>query len=456
MRNREVQSDNEQEASRSEEQQVMECVNTKAPKASLPVYRKEQSGVVTDVRGICRLTTDAVTLTTQLVEAAHSRYDPFSNWLYPSNRGTDRAGGIAGYVYWSITAVTGAVGSTIDLILSTAETMLRSDAVPNPSPKRDQIVAVLNGVVGDYLQKRGNPLEIHMEWRIEGITQSDDMLRTLIRNFNQHLLILVHGSCSTDLLWKSKDGHCHGEVISSELGSTPIYLYYNTGLHISDNGKLLALQLNRIASIAASEEVPLKVDILAHSMGGLVVRSACHYATVLPEEFDTAKWLPTVRKLVFLGTPHHGALLERFGKWIDRVLSMHRYIEPFSWIGKIRSNGVNDLGYGNVRDEDWMHDHPSKTDDHRLPTPLSTSMECYAIAAILISDTTSNHFYKNVVGDGLVTESSALGRHENTFLTLKIPLSHQKTIHSVSHLGLLSSIPVCQMISSFLADAIIQ
>mmetsp|Transcript_12448 Transcript_12448/g.20660 ORF Transcript_12448/g.20660 Transcript_12448/m.20660 type:complete len:467 (+) Transcript_12448:61-1461(+) len=460
---RHAQSNDDEQEVPSEEQVVLileeECVTKQQHQKPAPILLLHTpvagtGGVVRDMRGICRLTIDAITLTTQLVEAAHSRYDPFSNWLYPANRGADRARGIAGFVYRSILTVTGAVGSSADLVLGTVETMLSGDRVANPSTTRDQIVAVLNGVVGDHLNTRGNPLEIHMQWRVHGVAQTDDMLRTRIRNGKGRLLLLVHGSCSTDLLWKSKDGHCHGEVISSELGVSPIYLHFNTGLHVSDNGKLLALQINRLAKIVASEELhqPLQIDILAHSMGGLVVRSACHYATALPEEFDTDQWLLRVRKLVFLGTPHHGALLERGGKWIDYVLSMHRYIEPFSWIGKIRSNGVNDLGYGNVRDEDWMHDHPSKTDDHRLPTPLPTSIECYAIAAVLKSSDTSNHFHKNIVGDGLVTENSALGRHDDSDLTLKIPLSHQETIHGVSHLGLLSNLTVCQIVNSFLAD----
>jgi triacylglycerol esterase/lipase EstA (alpha/beta hydrolase family) len=61
-------------------------------------------------------------------------------------------------------------------------------------------------------------------------------------------------------------------------GFTPVYLRYNTGLHISHNGQTLAELLNRLHVLwpAAAEE-PLKETVLVgHSMGGLVAR-ACHY-----------------------------------------------------------------------------------------------------------------------------------------------------------------------------------
>jgi pimeloyl-ACP methyl ester carboxylesterase len=403
----------------------------------------------TDLQGVCRLTFDAFALTTRLVEAAHSRYDPFSNYRYPAGK-EDRAGGLARIVYKTIHAVNSAVGTTVDVALShVIEPFMRSDKTATLSPFREQTVAVLNGVVGDYLADQNNPLAIPMQWRVNGTTLDDEMLQERIRT--GRLLILLHGSCSTDLLWLNSDGHDHGASIASELGITPIYLFFNSGLHISDNGKQFALQMNRLAELAADADLPpLEISILAHSMGGLVARSACHYAAVDREQFDANGWLAQVQKIVFLGTPHHGAMLERGGKWIDYVLSLHRYSEPFSWIGKIRSRGVTDLGYGNVRHEDWQDGHE---DDRRQPTPLPSHVQCYAIAAVASSSSGEYHFHKNIVGDGLVTENSALGQgHENPDMNLLIPTSRQKTILGVSHVGLLSSMLAYKAIKSFLVD----
>lgn len=429
----------------SEDEEDQEGGRADAESSSVKNLKRSVSNAA-DLRGLFQLATDAVTLTTRLVEAAHSRFDPFSNsWLYPTHE-TDRAGGLAGTVYNTIHAVNGAVGTGFDTVISQFQPLLgeRTDCSPN----REQTLAVLNGVVGDYLEERNNPLAIQMECRVNGIVQTDQMLTDRIHNSDGRLLVLVHGSCSTDLQW-SQGGHDHGASIASEVGITPIYIHYNSGLHVSENGKLLALQMDRLMKLA-DEERPPKMYILAHSMGGLVVRSACHYATVHDDQFNANKWLKQVQKIIFLGTPHHGAVLERGGKWVDYLLSMHRYSEPFSWIGKIRSKGVTDLGYGNVRDEDW-HGHSSGTDDRRQPTPLPNDVQCYAIAAVASSSDNSNHFHTNIVGDGLVAENSALGQgHSNTELNLLIPSSHQRTIPGVSHVGLLGSILVYQAIKSFL------
>ena len=42
-----------------------------------------------------------------------------------------------------------------------------------------------------------------------------------------------------DLQW-SRDGHDHGTALAADLGYTPLYLHYNTGEHISTNGRRLA------------------------------------------------------------------------------------------------------------------------------------------------------------------------------------------------------------------------
>jgi pimeloyl-ACP methyl ester carboxylesterase len=94
--------------------------------------------------------------------------------------------------------------------------------------------------------------------------------------------------------------------------------------------------------------LPIELVIIAHSMGGLVSRSACHYGKVAGHS-----WLNHLLKIVFLGTPHHGASLERAGNWIDIILEISPYSAPFSRLGKIRSAGVTDLRYGNILDEDW-------------------------------------------------------------------------------------------------------
>ena len=145
-----------------------------------------------------------------------------------------------------------------------------------------------------------------------------------------------------------------GTALAESLGYTPLFLHYNTGLHISENGKHLAASIDRLAKSYAKyqesqqpqddSKAPLSMAVIGHSMGGLVSRSACHYA-----QTEEHGWLEKLSHMITLGSPHHGAVLERGGKLVDAVLGAHPYTEPISWLGKIRSKGVTDLGYGEFR-----------------------------------------------------------------------------------------------------------
>ena len=174
---------------------------------------------------------------------------------------------------------------------------------------------------------------------------------------------MVHGSCMSDRQW-CRSGHDHGAELARDLGYQAVYLHYNSGRHVSTNGREFAGQLE---SLVSGWPAPLdEIVIVAHSMGGLVTRSACHHA-----EVSHLTWRAKLRTMVFLGTPHHGAPLERGGNWLDFLLGVSRYSAPLAQLGKIRSAGVTDLRFGNVLDEHWEgRDRFEKGADRRSPLPL--------------------------------------------------------------------------------------
>jgi len=311
----------------------------------LMLKQMEPRSVASDLDGLARLSTDAVKLTTQLVEAQHHRLDWFSNWAF-QDRGTDKVRNpIAAAVYKSIHAVNGVVGAGLGLAFSSLKPILGDS---RPSKRKDAAIAVLNGVVGDYLEAERNPLAISMQWRsADGLLlDTDDKLQQIWEHSNGRLLLMIHGSCTTPHDWW-REGRNHGISLAEALDYTPIFLHYNSGLHISENGKQLATSLNRLAESSLTK-IPLSLVIVAHSMGGLVARSACYYAEKEGEEYNSHQWLEVLSHMVMLGSPHHGAILEQGGKLVDAVLGAHPYTEPISWLGKIRSNGVMDLGYGKL------------------------------------------------------------------------------------------------------------
>ncbi len=141
------------------------------------------------------------------------------------------------------------------------------------------------------------------------------------------LLLLIHGLCMNDLQWQTapqllpggaKGARVpgvfdHGAELAAGLGYTPIYLRYNTGLHVSQNGRELAAQLEQL--LIRWPTPVLELALVAHSMGGLVIRSPVECARE-----QSLRWPGHLKQLVFLGTPHHGAPLERAGNWVEVVL----------------------------------------------------------------------------------------------------------------------------------------
>jgi pimeloyl-ACP methyl ester carboxylesterase len=331
-------------------------------------------------------------------------------------RSETRTRGIAGLVYRSIRGITRLVGGGIDAGLAPFDALGQGSS----STGREGMLAALNGVLGDHLVATGNPLAIAMRFRQGG--------EPLVPSEGRRLLVLAHGLCMNDLQWNRK-GHDHGAALARDLGFTPIYLHYNSGLHISINGRAFAGLIEELV-----QQWPAPVEelvILGHSMGGLVTRAACHYGSAAGHA-----WLRPLRKIVFLGTPHHGSALERGGNRVDSVLGFSRYTEPLGRLGKIRSAGITDLRHGNLLDEDWEgRDRFEEPEDLRRPVPLPEGVECYAMAAAARE---AGSLRSRLVGDGLVPIDSALGRDEEAGRTLPFPESRQWVAPCTNHFDLLS------------------
>jgi len=251
--------------------------------------------------------------------------------------------------------------------------------------------------------------------------------------------VLVHGLCMNDLQWTRK-GSDFGAALARDLGYTPVHLHYNSGLHTSTNGRAFA---GLIEALLQQWPEPLKeFGILAHSLGGLVSRSAYYYGMAAGQA-----WPQHLRKLVFLGTPHHGALLERGGNWVNVCLGLSPYTAPFARLGELRSAGITDLRYGNLLDEDWQgFDRFEHAGDLRHPVPLPEAVRCYSIAANVGKKA------GDLFGDGMVPLNSALGRHEDPRLTLSFAPSRQWVGYGMNHWDLLSQHAVYEQIRRWIAS----
>lgn len=398
------------------------------------------------LRGSAQLAFDAVAGLTRSVERMHATIArrALLPWARPPDRPTQSHGLVAPLVYRIIRGAISACAKGVDLSLG---------ALPEPTafsaatPREIRTLAALNGVFGDHLEATGNPLAIRMSPIQDGlpIATTAAGLARAYPDASGHIVVLAHGLCLSESAWNRKGVPDIGSRLRDALGLTPVYLRYNSGRHISSNGRSLAAVLDRLC---AAWPVPVEsLSLLGHSMGGLVMRSACWYgkAAGLP-------WIRSLRRVVCLGTPHHGSPVERAGHALDRTLRRIRYVEPLMF-GHRRSAGIKDLRHGNLLDEDWQEqDTDQSAADRRRTVPLLAGVDYFFAAACVGRHLLDPKGY--IFGDWLVHSGSAVGNHADARKKLTLPPAHCRIFHEKSHLDLLNDAEVhAQVIDWFSAAA---
>ena len=396
-----------------------------------------------DLRGLAQLATQATVGVTRIVEGVHQSV--WNNLGVPGGKTAGQTGGITGLVYRSIDIATQLLGKGVDSLLVRLQPQLESvTEAKSTTPQREAVLAALNGVIGDRLLANNNPFAIPMTLRYRGEVLNGQALPPM-PGATGKILLLIHGLCMNDLQWHTEHhGQVvdHGETLASTLGYTPVTLRYNSGLHTSQNGRELSALLQDLV-----KHWPRPIEeltVVAHSMGGLLIRSAAHYARQ-----DSLHWLQHLKSIVFLGVPHHGSPLERAGNQVDALLGSTPYTSPFARLGKLRSAGITDLRHGNVVDEDWQgHDRFHNQSDTRQPLPLPEGVACYTIAATTAAR--RSKLAERLIGDGLVPLHSALGQHHDARRTLIFAQDSQRIFFRMNHLVLLSSPEVTRQLVHWL------
>lgn len=315
-----------------------------------------------------------------------------------------------------------------------------------PPVQSDAVIATLNGMVGDSLEQRDSRFAQKMQFRDQQQTLSNDpaLLPLQLPDATDRIILCVHGWCMNDVQWLRKE-HDHGRFMAT-FGYTPIYLRYNTGMHISANGEEFALKLE--ALLAAWPCAVTELVIVGHSMGGLVTRSACYYG----KKHDV-DWLDKLTTFITLGTPHNGAPLAKLASWVDERIADAPYLKVLSKVAEIRSSGTRDLSHGFICHSDWQQDEETRKILKKRPT-LPQGVACYAIASCL-----GNNFYdekSQMLGDGLVPVSSALGDAETGHIGLDYPPKHKWIGEGINHLDLLSHPLIMSKIKEWILDNTIQ
>lgn len=388
-----------------------------------------------DVCGVTQIAAEATVKVARVTEGVHRAVLAS---VSDSAESPSVIGGVTGLVYQSVRAVAELLGTAVGSLWKTLEPLLENTDETS-SRQREAVLAAINGAMGDRLVASANPLATPMTIRYMGQVVDRDL--GISDEVGRSLVIFIHGLCMNDLQWNhSQEGQTDGyDQLLASLGQTPLFLRYNTGLHISQNGRQLAEHLESLL-----DHWPLgveEVNVVAHSMGGLVIRSACHFA-----QQRSMRWPQRLERLVFLGTPHQGAPLEQVGEWVDAVLSSTAFSAPFVALTQGRSAGITDLRYAYLTDEDWLGaDRFKGRQTQPRMVPLPENADCYALAATTSSEPPDPFGPSN--GDGLVPVWSALGRHRDD--RRQLTFTDQWVATATSHLELLRSPAVARQLKTW-------
>ncbi|MGY3896126.1 esterase/lipase family protein [Aeromonas enterica] len=400
---------------------------------------------LSDIRELARLLTQALPAAVQITEAVHQAV---LSGIGLRGKAQGQTRGITGLVYKGVHGAAHTLSGGINTLLDCLPPTPPLHQIPE-TPKRAALLATLNGVMGDKLVESHNALATPMTLRHDGQPLNWHAMPSDLP-VEGRVLLMVHGLCMNDLQWQNQAKHSHqtlnlGEMLASELGYVPVYVRYNSGLPIAQNGRELASQLAQLTRHWPGRI--REISVLAYSMGGLVIRSACHYASQ-----SEMGWPDALKNMVFLGTPHHGAPLEHAGHWLEQLLPATAYSAPFVRLAQLRSAGIKDLRHGKVMDSPSPQGEThTALPDPRLPLPLPAGVTCFTIAATTAAK--RGLLADRLIGDGLVPLRSALGQHDETRHQLAFPPSHCWIAYRTSHMALLGSPQVGQQLLAWLTTA---
>ena len=392
-------------------------------------------------RGAVRLVFDTVRGVTNIVERTQENIVDKVVPGESSHSVGAMAGGIfAAPIYAAIRGISDALGVAADESLM----LWPSEAVG--SNIEVKAIAGLNGAFGDHLEASSNPLATQMGFmhNDQPLEVKTELLAKILPHASSDLVVMVHGLCMSEYCWQ-QEGTGLGDTLRRELDLTPLYLRYNSGRRISTNGQELSLLLEQLC-----EAWPVAVNsitLIGHSMGGLLIRSACHYA-----QQDKHRWLTQLQRVVCLGPPHHGSPLEKAGYGLDVLLQNLPFTETLELTTK-RSSGIKDLRYGNLLDEDWHGVDPDRQSvDRRKPVPLVPGVEYYFAAATV--GPRQRDIQSLLLGDLLVRLNSAVGEHSDNTRCIDIEPENCRIFYRKNHINLLGDQVVQAQIINWLSPTL--
>tara|TARA_B100000683_G_scaffold276898_1_gene332758 strand:- start:4634 stop:5815 length:1182 start_codon:yes stop_codon:yes gene_type:complete len=315
----------------------------------------------------------------------------------------------------------------VKLVLEHASNQLHKALEQVPTERVSQplhrVRSAMNGVFGDKLEEWDHPLALTMECVDEH--GSDVSLAALQAESDQGVVLLIHGLCLSESDWQGPDNRSFVAALRQQ-GFGVAWLRYNSGLPIWENGSALA----QLLAAHWRTDNGKQLRMIGHSMGGLLIRSACHVA-----QREDQPWLQALSHAAYLASPHDGAPMEKIGNMANSILGVTPYARPLMALGNIRSQGIRSLRHANISEPlDQPHEQ------HVLP--FHEGCEHLLLGA--------RKFYEpgqRWLGDGLVPEESAMG---GPHFPQQHPRIKRSMLDDVGHITLLQDARLYAMLTDWL------
>jgi len=345
---------------------------------------------------------------------------------------------VATAVYRALHGLTGLLGAGAVAALSRA----RRTPDLSVTARGTAALGIVNGLIGDDLHRRADPLAVPLSIRVDGrpVAPTADALAAAFPDASGRIVVFLHGLMESERGWWAGGRETgYPERLRVELDWTPLELRYNTGRHISENGRALA---ELLAGVVAGWPVPVRrIALVGHSMGGLVARSGAHFAHTAGDA-----WPALVSHVVTLGSPHLGAPLAGIVHHASAALAMLPETAPVARFLRRRSDGIRDLRHGSLVDEDWSGRDPDglRAEAQAEVPLLPGAVHCFVAATLGGHE---RHPLGRVFGDVMVMPGSAFGRGRRRRLPEP---EHGVLLGSANHFTLLNHPVVHQRLRAWL------
>ncbi|MEI8083153.1 MAG: alpha/beta fold hydrolase [Actinomycetes bacterium] len=300
----------------------------------------------------------------------------------------------------AVAKVTGFVTGTVLDITTSADAQSMAD-----HPRGAALIAGADCAFGDSMSSTGSALATDMAVRARGravpLTRRD--LRKAFPVARPRIVVFIHGLGGTEFTWGQQ--FSYADHLGHDLDLTTVMIRYNSGRRIHENGADFDRLLTDLVREWPTEVA--SVDIVAHSMGGLITRSACAIAEQRQSRGESSPWLEQLDHICYLGAPNYGAPAERFAHNTISTLGTFRIGAPLARLANRRSAGIKDLRHGTISATDTAHGDADRREipDHQN-VPLAAGVRHHFVSTTVLPP----HYGKlaHAIGDYLVQPSSAL------------------------------------------------